>query len=51
MIASVYDVSAGKVIIAFDSNTNSKGYLFTGTVSGTSISHANQTEFSKHRSR
>jgi len=46
MIASVYDVSAGKVIIAFDSNNNSKGYLFTGTVSGTSISHASQTEFS-----
>jgi hypothetical protein len=44
-IASVYDASAGKVIIAVDNNISNVGYLFTGTVSGTSISHGNQTQF------
>lgn len=44
-IASAYDVSAGKVIIAVDNNITNTGELFTGTVSGTSISHGNQTQF------
>jgi hypothetical protein len=44
-IASAYDVSAGKVIIAVDNNITGTGQLFAGTVSGTSITHASQTAF------
>ena len=45
-LAITYNSTDNKVIVGFSKGSDNKGYLTTGTVSGTSISFAGETEFS-----
>ena len=45
-LSIVYNSTDNKVIVGYGKSSDNKGYLTTGTVSGTSISFAGETEFS-----
>ena len=45
-ISIVYNGTDNNVVIGYSKGSDNKGYLITGTVSGTSISFAGETEFS-----
>ena len=45
-LAITYNSTDNKVIVGYSKGSDNKGYLTTGTVSGTSISFAGETEFS-----